>query len=214
MDNSQTYLVVEFRRDIARILSSEAFDIFNNIIARHGEPQRRYHGISHLTALLDLLAKHAPHLEAGSAPRLALWWHDAIYDPTAKDNEERSAELARGHLKHLGAPTELIEETAAIILMTKNHWAGGSAGDGDYFLDADIAILGAPPDTYDAYAAGVRQEYSWVPDEAFCAGRSAFLTSALTWPRLFRTDTFETAYAAQARANMQRERTMLTGSPP
>ncbi len=212
MDGSQTYLVVEFRRDIAHILSSEAFDLFNNIIARHGEPQRHYHGLSHLTALLNLLAKHAPHIAPGSAPRLALWWHDAVYDPTAKDNEEQSAILARDHLARLGAPVALVEDVAAIILMTKNHWSGGSAGDGDYFLDADIAILGAPAAMYDTYATGVRQEYAWAPDPAYRAGRAAFLNSALARRRLFRTDIFETTYAAQARANMQRELAALTGS--
>lgn len=211
MNKSHAQLVVEFRRDLTRFSSPESFDVYKDLFARHSEPQRRYHGLSHLTALLDLLAMHASHLAAGSAPRLALWWHDAIYDPTAKDNEEQSADLARNHLALLSAPTDLIDEVAAIILMTKNHWEGGSAGDGDYFLDADIAILGAPPAIYDAYTTGVRQEYAWAPEPAFRVGRAAFLTKALTWPRLFRTDVFEAGYATQARANMQRELADISG---
>jgi predicted metal-dependent HD superfamily phosphohydrolase len=211
MSGSLAHLESEWRKDTARFSSSDATEIFNDIVARHSESQRRYHGLSHLTALLDLLGKHATHLAPGSAPRLALWWHDAIYDPTVKDNEEQSAILARDHLARLGAPATLIEDVAAIILITKNHLEGGSAGEGDYFLDADIAILGAPPSVYDAYTVGVRQEYSWAPDDAFRAGRSAFLRKALTWPRLFRTDIFESTYAAQARANMERELAALIG---
>lgn len=214
MSGSLALLESEWRKDTASFPSFEAAEVFADIIARHSEPHRQYHGLSHLTALLDLLSKHAPHLPAGSAPRLALWWHDAVYDPTAKDNEDQSAILARDHLTRLGAPTALIDDVARITFITKNHWAGGSAGDGDYFLDADIAILGAPPAVYDAYTSGVRQEYSWAPDDAFRAGRSAFLANALTWPRLFRTDVFETAYAAQARANMQRELAAMTGPLP
>jgi len=185
----------------------------NDLMVRHAEKHRRYHGREHLEALFDLLQKHAPHIAAGTPPRLAVWWHDAIYDPQAPDNEERSAELARHDMRNLRIADATIEATVHLILITKNHWAGGSAGDGDYFLDADIAILGAPPAIYDAYTAGVRQEYSWAPDEAFRAGRSAFLSKALTWPRLFRTDVFETTYASQARANMERELSALATPP-
>lgn len=212
MSGSLHQLKSEWRKDAARFSASEAPAIFVNLVARHSEPQRHYHGLSHLTALLDLLAKHAPHIQPGSANRLAIWWHDAIYDPTAKGNEEQSAILARNDLAELGAPAGLIEDVAAIILATKNHWAGPSLGEHDLFLDADIAILGAPPAIYDAYTAAVRKEYAWAPDDAFRAGRSAFLTKALTWPRLFRTDTFEASYATQARSNMQRELALLTGS--
>jgi predicted metal-dependent HD superfamily phosphohydrolase len=212
MSGSVEHLESEWRKDAARFSSSEAPEIFNNLISRHSEPQRHYHGLSHLSALLALLAKHAPHLAGGSAPRLALWWHDAIYNSTAKDNEDQSAILARDHLGRLGASAALIEDVVQIILITKNHWAGGSTGDGDYFLDADIAILGAPPAVYSAYTAGVRQEYSWAPDDAFRAGRSAFLSKALTWPRLFRTEVFETTYATQARTNMQFELAGLSRS--
>lgn len=94
---------------------------FEDLLYRHAEPQRRYHTNSHLGALSELLDQHAPHIPPGSPPRLAIWWHDAIYDPQAKDNEERSAELAREHLARLGAAPAVVDETAHIILMTKNH---------------------------------------------------------------------------------------------
>jgi predicted metal-dependent HD superfamily phosphohydrolase len=179
--------------------------IGKDILDRHTEPQRRYHGESHLLALIELMDAHAPHIASGTPPRLAIWWHDAIYNPQARDNEERSADLAREHMHTLRIAATLIDETCRIILMTKNHWGGPSAGDGDYFLDADIAILGAPSAVYDAYAANVRQEYAFAPDDLYRAGRSAFLNSALARPRLFRTGVFESTYAAQARTNMQRE---------
>ena len=40
---------------------------------------------------------------------------------------------------------------------------------------------------------------------AWRAGRSTCLQAALTRPRLFRTDAFETSYSQQARLNMDRE---------
>ncbi len=188
--------------------------IWREIVRRHTEAHRHYHGLAHLRALKQLMRKHAHEagIYARTPPHLAVWWHDAIYDPQARDNEERSADLARTDLTRLGFDPATIDETCRLILMTKNHWSGGSAGDGDYFLDADIAILGAPPAIYDTYAAGVRQEYAWAPDPAYRSGRAAFLNSALARPRLFRTDVFEDTYAKQARVNMRRELHALDGA--
>ncbi|HEX5006315.1 MAG TPA: hypothetical protein VFV70_04335 [Hyphomonadaceae bacterium] len=209
MSDITDILRVEWRKDVARLYANAA-DAFDDLLGRHVERQRRYHGLSHLSSLFYLMALHAPHIPPGTAPRLAIWWHDAIYDPRTRDNEERSAELAREHLTRLGAPAALIQTTANLILMTKNHWSGPSAGDGDYFLDADIAILGAPPQVYDRYAADVRHEYAWALDPAWRAGRSAFLRAAVARPRLYRTDAFETAYAQQARINMHTELVSLS----
>lgn len=212
MSASLHRLESEWLKDTARFPASVTTPIFHDLMARHAEPHRRYHGPEHLVAIFDLLAHHAPHIEPRSTTRLAVWWHDAIYDPTRKDNEDASAGLAATHLLQFPLHTALLEQVCDLIDATKNHWSGGSAGDGDYFLDADIAILGAPPAIYDTYAAGVRQEYAWAPDPAYRTGRSAFLNSALARPRLFRTDVFEDTYAKQARVNMRRELHALDGA--
>lgn len=213
MSRSAAILESEWRKDAARFSASHETAIFQNILARHSDPSRRYHGLSHLTALFHLLATHAPQVQPGSAARLAVWWHDAVYDATRSDNEERSAELARENLSHLSAGAALVEDVVRLIHATKNHWNGPSTGEGDFFLDADIAILGAPPNIYDQYTIDVRQEYAWAPDPAYRAGRSAFLTAAIARERLFRTDAFESTYAAQARENMKRELASLSGAP-
>lgn len=198
-------LEAEWRADMAPIGADAALAAaaFEDIVVRHSEPHRRYHGLSHLVALFDLLGTV---VAAGSAARLAVWWHDAIYDPKASDNEEQSAHLARCVLLGLRASESLVDQTTDLILKTKRHWDSGGAGvEGDAFLDADIAILGAPPHIYDAYASDVREEYLWAPDDLYKQGRSAFLRSAIARERLFRTDAFEAGYAAQARENMARE---------
>ena len=211
MNDLPGILEAEWRKDVALFQARPAATAFDELLTRHNEPQRRYHGPAHLSALFYLMTLHASHIPPGTSPRLAIWWHDAMYDPQARDNEERSAGLAREHLTQLGAPAALIQTTANLILMTRNHWAGPSAGDGDYFLDADIAILGAPLQVYDRYAADVRQEYAWAAEPAYRAGRSAFLQAAAARSRLFRTDAFETAYGQQARVNMRRELASLAG---
>ena len=180
---------------------------FHEIIAAYSQPHRRYHGIGHLAALFALLDQHA---QAAPLPlHFALWWHDIVYEPQASDNEARSAALARARLVDLGAGNAAIETVDRLILATRNHWDAPPMGDGDYFLDADIAILGAPPSVYDRYAHDVRAEYSFA-DPVYRAGRSRFLASAIQRQPLFRKPEFETAYAAMARANMRRELARLS----
>ena len=184
-------------------LANRAFDA---LCASYAEPQRHYHTLDHVVALFDTLEEYAD--EVGDASRLAfaVWYHDAIYDPQAKDNEERSAERAQKELKALGAHPLLIDRVAKLILATKDHM-GATAGDydDDVFLDADFCILGASPEAYQQYVADVREEYAHLSDEEWKKGRGAFLEKIAEAPRIFRTGIFEGAYGKQARANIKAE---------
>lgn len=180
------------------------------VLDAYGAPQRRYHGLSHLAFIfteLDALEGLA------DAPRLwfAAWFHDLVYVTTRKDNEARSAERALEALAEMGAPVGLCERVAALVNATARHHEGGGDAEADLFLDIDMAILGAPGEIYDAYAAGVRQEYAFAPEPLYRAGRRAFLAGVLARPRLFLTARYETRLGPQARANIARELAALAG---
>jgi predicted metal-dependent HD superfamily phosphohydrolase len=185
---------------------------FEGIVRSYSEPHRAYHTLGHLDYLFDRLDEHAG--DAADKQRLAFaaWYHDVIYDPRAGDNEERSALRAIDELTRLGGPTPLIERVALLIRVTAAHTKGGTDHDDNLFLDADFCILGAQPEAYRRYVAGVRHEYAHVDDAGWRAGRGAFLTNALKQTRIFHTDRVEAAYGPQARANMTSELTDLTQS--
>jgi predicted metal-dependent HD superfamily phosphohydrolase len=132
----------------------------------------------------------------------AIWFHDAVYQPGRPDNETLSANWAR---TSLASQPELATRVAHVIEMTKNHADGEAGGDAALFLDIDIAILGAPWETYCAYAAGIRAEYPHIVDPAFAGGRGAFLEKQLTHARTFRTELYESELGETARANMRWE---------
>jgi predicted metal-dependent HD superfamily phosphohydrolase len=175
---------------------------FDNLCTSYSEPHRRYHSLTHLTALFDCLEKHGE--EIGDPPRIAFaaWYHDVVYDPRRSDNEAKSAERAMKELDDLGASGELRSHVVQLILATKDHMGGGRDYDDDIFLDADFAILGASEVDYRAYVAGVRAEYAHMNDEDWNKGRGAFLKRVAAAPRIFRTGIFEGEYAAQARVNI------------
>ena len=179
-----------------------------SLIRAYGEPQRRYHDRTHVVWLLDEAERRAALIRDHAFVGYAIWFHDAVYQPGESDNETRSAAWARAALAGKGA---LAEQVAHVIEMTKNHAAGEASGDEALFLDMDVAILGAPRGAYCAYAARIRAEYPHIVDQAFAAGRGAFLAAQLAHSRIFRTDLYETELGDPARANMRWELEEMRG---
>jgi predicted metal-dependent HD superfamily phosphohydrolase len=174
--------------------------------ARYAEPHRRYHTRGHIEACLDLLAQW-PEIPERERRLLtwAIWWHDAIYDPKASDNEARSAELARRELPHLGAGPDEVEEVARLVLLTAGHAVPEDDRLGAVLISIDLAILATPPPVYEAYARAIRAEYAHVPEDAWRAGRTAVLQRFLDASVIFPHPGFRDAHEAQARANLARE---------
>lgn len=174
--------------------------------AAYAQPHRRYHARAHIE---DCLAKLAgvDGLTAGERRCLehAIWWHDAVYDPTASDNEEASALMARRDLAAMDVDAAAIDEVARLILLTKGHTVAPGDRLGAIMVSIDLSILGEAREVYEGYARGVRAEYRHVPDDAFCAGRSRVLQGFLAAPRIFPDPAFAEHYEAAARANIARE---------
>ena len=164
------------------------------MVGRHRQPHRRYHGVRHVVWVL----RHVRELEAavvdcagpeydGGAVTVAAFFHDAVYDPTASDNEERSAVLAERALAGAGvvdpAPQSASPRWSAPPpghLGPVTATTDATATERAVLLDADLAVLGSDSASYAAYAMGVRGEYGHLSDEAWarpgaatcCAGCS------------------------------------------
>ncbi len=175
---------------------------------RYAEPHRSYHGQSHIDAMLLGLHALGAAVADPAAVELAIWYHDAIYDPAAQDNEARSAALLRQEMAGLADPA-LLDAAEVMVRLTAGHalpaeLSGPRRSDTALFLDLDLAVLGAPPDAYAAYERGIAAEYLPVHGAAaYQAGRAAFLRGMLDRPRLFHTDCFHAALDAQARTNLR-----------
>ncbi len=182
----------------------------DNLLARWREPQRRYHTLAHLTAVLDHIDVLEEHADDPDAVRLAAWFHDAVYLPERSENEERSARLAERALPEAGVPAGRTAEVARLVRLTVTHAPAEDDRDGQVLCDADLAILASPPSAYAAYTAAVRQEYHFVPDDAFREGRAAILRRLLALPALFHTPHGRRAREATARYNLTGELEMLS----
>lgn len=66
--------------------------LIEELLAAYGEPHRAYHTVQHLTECFAHLDSSPRGPRDPASVELALWFHDAIYDTKAADNEARSAE--------------------------------------------------------------------------------------------------------------------------
>jgi predicted metal-dependent HD superfamily phosphohydrolase len=176
------------------------------LLAAWAEPARVYHGSAHL---IDCLAQvdELPEASGGAGGvdpvEAALWYHDAVYDSRAGDNEERSAAWAKRALVELGVAPRLAAEVARLVRLT-GHAEPATDEAGRLVCDIDLSVLGRPPAEFDTYDAAIRAEYAWVPEEAFREGRRRVLRALLARAPLYGTERFRRRYEEPARANLRR----------
>jgi predicted metal-dependent HD superfamily phosphohydrolase len=182
--------------------------LYNQLVAAYSEEQRQYHTLQHLReclAHLDAAASLALH---PAEVELALWFHDAVYDPLRNDNEERSAEWAWRSILAAGCGEDLAQRVQALVLATKGHSASDDA-DTRLLLDIDLAILGAAPARFDEYERQVRAEYAHVTEAEYRFGRAEVLAAFLGRPRVYLTAVFHDALEHRARENLGRSLSAL-----
>ncbi len=177
--------------------------LYQRVVAAYDEPHRAYHGLPHLEHCLEQLDAHREEAEAAGEVELALWFHDAVYRPTASDNEERSARWASSAILDAGLSEELAGRVAALVGATR-HDAIPEGADARLMVDVDLSILGSPPEAYGRYEEAVRREYRWVPGFIFRRKRRSILGSFLERDAIFTTEPFRERYEAQARSNLRR----------
>jgi predicted metal-dependent HD superfamily phosphohydrolase len=199
----------------ALFATPEAEPYGEQLLRRWSEPQRKYHTVRHLAATLQVIDRLAGHAHDADLVRLAAWFHDAIYAPDRSENEERSARLAEKVLPELGVADEAIAEVARLVRLTATHDPAPDDRNGEVLCDADLAILGAPPQVYAGYMAAVRAEYAFVPEEDFRTGRAAILEQLLAKkPSLYRTQPAQATFGPRAEANLRSELARLRDKVP
>lgn len=179
----------------------------------YAEPHRAYHNATHVQALLKLADAHADLMRDSLAVRLAIWFHDAVYDTARPDNEERSACLAEQTLSEWNCGVSLISSVVSKVRATAGHrWEDGDP-DTAVFLDFDLSVLAAPEPVYDRYAQQIAEEYAWLPQTDYRAGRIKVLKGFLGRQHLYFTERFRDQWEALARANLYREMQSLNEPP-
>jgi predicted metal-dependent HD superfamily phosphohydrolase len=209
-DLEQRWLALTQRWDGA---DAYGLALFRHLLSLYGGPRRAYHDAAHVRGVLDHLGRIALDpldvFDDTGAVEMAAWFHDAVLDPLASDNEARSAELAQAELPRLGVSPDVVDEVDRLVRLTSTHRVEPGDRNAAALMDADLAGLGGTPEQYDRYRDAVRREYAAVSDGEFGPGRAAVLRSLLDGP-IYRTHAMAGAEAG-ARANLMRELAGLEG---
>lgn len=183
----------------AGVADELAGKVFGDLASLYAEDHRKYHNMSHIDRMLGWLDATGEGIDS---MELAIWFHDAVYDPLGKDNEARSA---RFFMEHFGSSVSapLMHDVERLILATDASRPRSGREDENLIIDIDLSILGAPPAEYAAYRDAIRCEYSAVPEEKFIAGRAAILRRFLS--QSIYTTGFFAKLEGQARMNIREE---------
>lgn len=185
-------------------------DTFSQLQSEYAQKHRRYHTARHIAECLSVfdgvkdLAEHPPEVEC------ALWFHDAIYRPMSRSNEERSANWMAKFGISVGMAPEKISRISTCIMATR-HLAPSRGGDCGLVVDIDLAILGATQSRYDEFERDVRTEYRWVPKSIYNPKRVAILKSFLGRPRIYHWQPMFDRFERNARMNVTRAIHALSG---
>jgi predicted metal-dependent HD superfamily phosphohydrolase len=144
--------MIEYQRlsQLWRLLggTGEPRELFDALVAAYTEPHRAYHNAKHIA---DCVAQLDAVREAVARPdevEMALWFHDAVYDPKAADNEERSADWLVRALSEQKVDQNAVKRIADLILATK-HQTVPNDRDAQVVVDIDLSILGRPWEQFD-----------------------------------------------------------------
>lgn len=182
--------------EIAKIVHTE-------LVSYYAEDHRKYHNLSHIDRMLGWLDRTGQSIDP---VELAIWFHDAIYNPLGNDNEKLSVSYFSEQLGPY-ISSQLANDVERLILATDASRSRTGNDDENLIIDIDLSILGASPEDYTAYRESIRNEYSAVPEVKFIAGRRSILKHFLS-QRIYSTAYFE-KLEQQARVNIQQELELL-----
>ena len=195
-----------FRTEAGRLTDNKVSidNLWKDIATAYSKKGRHYHNLAHLDNVLSELLQVKELINDWQTIIFSIAYHDFIYDPLKQDNEELSAEVASNKLALLNASNEHKDKCSRQILATKGHQLSPDP-DTNYFTDADLAILGSEPDTYDEYTRQIRKEYKYFPNLTYNPGRKKVLKHFLQMEKIFKTSFFAGKYEEQARINLKKE---------
>jgi len=179
--------------------------LFLELLDRWAEPHRRYHGCTHLLSVLESLDLLTEPADPPRTVLLAAWFHDAVYEGVAGQDEEESALLAENRLTSAGLAPADVAEVARLVRLTSTHKPEPGDHAGALLCDADLSVLGGDEQSYARYLAAVREDYAHVSDADFAKGRAAVVRHLLDLDPLFHSERARGLWLDAARRNLAAE---------
>lgn len=181
--------------------AAAASRVSSELVRLYSEPHRRFHTLDHIDDCLRRFDEVDGLMKQPDAVELALWFHDAIYKPGARDNEERSAELFER--ESAGAEDGFIKRVCDLIMATK-HVMSDLPGDRGFMVDIDLGGFADPWDLFMSKGHDLRAEHAAQSDDEYYRGQIKFLSRLQRRRYFYCTSYYRSRYEKSAKENVHR----------
>lgn len=192
----------KFLNQTYNIYLDAAYAIAHCLFARMNDFRLHYHTPIHILSIFDFAREHKISLQHHET--LAIWFHDAIYEPTNKNNEERSTDFMIALVSEY-IPYEKYSAAANIIEDTARHLEPLQYNSSDLVLDLDISNFACDCVEHLTANEAIRREFSQYSDLEFLKGRLDFLQKFLAKGFIYRTPIFKEKFETKAITNIQED---------
>lgn len=176
---------------------------YYKLINAYNEPHRRYHTCTHISATLRHLDSVAHLIIDKALVELALWFHDAVYQPFSSSNELDSAQWASQFLRENKASQDVVDTVFDLIMATVHSSSKPATREHAFLVDIDLSILGVEPHIYQQFEKDIRYEYKRVPYFLYRKKRKEVLQSFVCRSAIYQTSFFADTLEVQARRNIE-----------
>ncbi len=180
--------------------AAKADAVFNVLDELYREDSRYYHTWGHITQLLLDFDLVQSHFHNPNAVEMAIWFHDAIYEMGASDNERRSADLFLSLSE--GILDERMRAYIDDLIMVTVHSRCPELHDGQMLVDIDLLSFGSESERFWRDNQNVRKEAQRQSDDEFYPKQIAFLKHLLSRDKLYYSGYFHQRYEDTARHNI------------
>lgn len=185
--------------------------LYRRLVHYYNQPWRYYHTLVHIDNCLTKFDEIRHLLKDPDSVELAIWFHDAIYEFWADDNEGMSASLAIFFLVQLmGLPKKSANRVAYLIERTK-HFSKDkeryepTTNDAKFMVDIDLhSGLGGDWQCFQKNWELNNGEFNWKDKNELMRGQLGMFTNFHRRAPLYKTDYFRERYEERTKQNIER----------
>jgi len=192
-----------FKKAWTKIGGTNSETVFELLIEQHQKPKRKYHNITHVSYMLQGFKNACSKIPYNETIEIAIWFHDAIYDPLKEDNEEQSAELAYNQCILNNIEEKIANNIKQLIMATKHGLIKPKNTEEKIIADLDLAVLGLDFQTFKKYGKAIKEEFTIINEKEYNKIQLKMLNDFLKQKELFHTEYFKNKYEKQARQNLK-----------
>lgn len=175
---------------------------WNIVTESYSEPHRFYHTRHHILECLKQFEHAIDCIEDQKSVEMAVWFHDIILDPGAKDNEQKSMLLFRELAEDYFTADYI--ETVSLLILSTMHIAPPATNDEACIQDIDISSFAYDWNDFLVDVDNLFLECPHQSTSRFNQAKQIFYEMLLDRDQIFTSDYFYKHCEEKARANIER----------